>query len=566
MSTIPIHIHHETLRELERRMKEGGPWDQWPFFKMAVEVEEETKIGDFRELTSLKVLPHITLYPHQVKSIQKVLFEMHGRALLADEVGLGKTIEAGLILKEYLIRGLVKKALILVPSSLVLQWQRELSQKLLIPAVAQKKKYMWEKEAILIASLDTAKREPHRSIILQQKYDMLIIDEAHKLKNQKTVNYQFIKEVQKKFCLLLTATPIQNELSELYNLITLLKPGHLGSSEEFKAKYSEGKRESKNEKLLQIKLNRVMIRHRKVDSGIFLPKRNVITIPIQLTSEERVFYEEVTSFVREQYLKQGMRGTLPLITLQRELTSSKDAVYLSLVRMFDQLPPTSPIRERIGQLVELGKQVKTNSKAVKAVELIKQINDKVILFTQFRGTMNYLQHFLHQHGITSIPFRGGFGRNKKDWMRELFEKKAQVLVATEAGGEGINLQFCNQLINYDLPWNPMKIEQRIGRIHRLGQEREVTIYNFAAIGTIEESILHLLYEKISLFEMVIGQLETILERLPKGISLESHLIDIFMGSKSEKEIHVKLENVSDVLSTLQTIRDEEDKELKEVSK
>lgn len=565
MSTIPIHIHHETLRELERRMKEGGPWDQWPFFKMAVEVEEETKIGDFRELTSLKVLPHLTLYPHQVKSIQKVLFEMHGRALLADEVGLGKTIEAGLILKEYLIRGLVKKALILVPSSLVLQWQRELSQKLFIPAVAQKKEYMWEKEAILIASLDTAKREPHRSIILQQKYDMLIIDEAHKLKNQKTVNYQFVKEVQKKFCLLLTATPIQNELSELYNLITLLKPGHLGSSEEFKEKYSEGKRESKNEKLLQIKLNRVMIRHRKVDSGIILPKRNVITIPIQLTPEERIFYEEVTDFVREQYLKRGMRATLPLITLQRELTSSKDAVYLSLVRMFEQLPPTSPIRERIGQLVELGKQVKTNSKAMKVVELIKQINDKVILFTQFRGTMNYLQHFLHQHGITSIPFRGGFGRNKKDWMKELFEKRAQVLVATEAGGEGINLQFCNQLINYDLPWNPMKIEQRIGRIHRLGQERDVTIYNFTTIGTIEESILHLLYEKISLFEMVIGQLETILERLPKGISLESHLIDIFMGSKSEKEIHVKLANVSDVLTTLQTIRDEEDKELKEVS-
>src|SRR5690606_24787461 len=134
---------------------------------------------------------------------------------LADEVGLGKTIEAGLILKEYMIRGLVRKVLILVPASLVLQWVRELNQKLGIPAVAQKKTYMWETSDIIVASMDTAKRDPHREIVLNIDYDMLIIDEAHKLKNKNTANYKFANELRKKYCLLLTATPVQNDLKEL---------------------------------------------------------------------------------------------------------------------------------------------------------------------------------------------------------------------------------------------------------------------------------------------------------------------------------------------------------------
>src|SRR5690606_21949687 len=140
-------------------------------------------------------------------------------------LGLGKTIEAGMILKEYLIRGLVKRALILVPSSLVLQWTRELNQKFQIPAMAQKQSWMWEQYDILVASIDTAKREPHREKVLSQTYDLLIVDEAHKLKNRRTKNWQFVNEIRKKYCLLLTATPLQNQLDELFNLVTLLKPG-----------------------------------------------------------------------------------------------------------------------------------------------------------------------------------------------------------------------------------------------------------------------------------------------------------------------------------------------------
>src|SRR5690606_12809923 len=191
--------------------------------------------------------------------------------------------------------------------------------------------------------------------------------------------------------------------------------------------------------------------------------------------------------------------------------------------------------------------VRSNSKAEKALELIKNIDDKVIIFTEYRATQLYLQWFLKQNGITSVPFRGGFKRGKKDWMRELFQNHARVLIATEAGGEGINLQFCHHIINFDLPWNPMRLEQRIGRVHRLGQEQDVHIYNFATKDTVEEHILKLLYEKISLFEKVIGELDNILTKMDFG-NIEDHIQDIMLRSRSEGEMKIKMENLTSILS------------------
>jgi superfamily II DNA/RNA helicase len=158
----------------------------------------------------------------------------------------------------------------------------------------------------------------------------------------------------------------------------------------------------------------------------------------------------------------------------------------------------------------------------------------------------YLQWFLQQHGISSVPFRGGFKRGKKDWMKELFQNHAQVLIATEAGGEGINLQFCSHMINYDLPWNPMRLEQRIGRIHRLGQKNDVHIYNLATKHTVEEHILKLLYEKINLFERVIGELDEILTRINMK-NIDAHIQEIFAQSKSEGEIRIKMENLTSII-------------------
>ncbi|NRS47325.1 DEAD/DEAH box helicase [Brevibacillus sp. HB2.2] len=546
MPNVPISFDTSWVNSLTERMQEDGPWDKWELFKLSLEAEEAMAVRDFDQLQCLKYLPLLSPFPHQLETAKRVLLEMRGRAILADEVGLGKTIEAGLIMKEYMVRGLAKKILVLVPASLVIQWTKELHQKFGIAAVAQKKEYMWRQHEVVVASIDTAKRDPHRRHVLDIDYDMLIIDEAHKLKNKRTRNYQFVKEIRKKYCLLLTATPIQNEMDELYNLINLLKPGHLGHTSTFSTNYVEGKRQSKNSEKLREEIEKVMIRNKRSDGGIQFTSRRVQSIPIDLTPEETTLYEGVTRFVREQYqtgFGVGGFNSLALITLQREVCSSKEAAFMTLYNMHQRTGEDSPLRTQILELVEMIKQIETHSKAAKTVELIQQINDKVIIFTEYRATQNYLQKYLHDHGITSVPFRGGFKRSKKDWMTDLFQNRAQVLIATEAGGEGINLQFCNQVINYDMPWNPMRVEQRIGRVHRLGQKRDVHIYNLSTTGTIEEHILKLLYEKIDLFEMVIGELDDIVERLNLNHSLEDNLIQIIMDSRSSKEMALKLDNI-----------------------
>ncbi|MCM3586357.1 DEAD/DEAH box helicase [Mesobacillus maritimus] len=551
--TVQITFDSSWQDELLNRMDNDGPWGSWELYKLAIEVEKQTIIPEFEGLQAPKHLSQLTPLPHQLEVAKQVVENMNGKAILADEVGLGKTIEAGLILKEYMIRGLVKKALILVPASLVSQWVMELNSKFFIPAVAQRKSYVWESCDVVVSSIDTAKRNPHRDIIYEQNYDMVIIDEAHKLKNSKTKNYEFVQNLKKKFCLLLTATPIQNRVSEIFNLVSLLKPGHLGSESAFYGKYKKDARSIDDDEHLRELVNKVMIRNRREDTGIEWTKRHVETIPIEFTKEEQDLYNSIRTLTEDTHLPSA--SSFSIMTLQREACSSREAVYYTLKNMIKRQETPSAIFEgKIASIIKKVEAVTTNSKAAKTLELIQEIGDKVIIFTEYRATQLYLQWFLQQHGISSVPFRGGFKRGKKDWMRELFEKRAQVLIATEAGGEGINLQFCHHIINFDLPWNPMRLEQRIGRIHRLGQEKDVKIYNFAIKNTVEDHILKLLYEKINLFEKVIGDLDDILTRLDVG-KVEDHLVDIFSQSSSEGEIKIKMDNLTSMIQFAEEMRE-----------
>ena len=275
MVNVPIRFDRNWWQDFSHRVEHDGPWHSWELFQLAIEAEKHLCVPHFDELRCLSQLPTFEPLPHQIETARTVLNKLRGRAILADEVGLGKTIEAGLILKEYMLRGLVKSALILVPASLVSQWTKELNEKFAIPAVAQKKPWMWEQCDILVASIDTAKREPHRDIVLKRNYDLLIIDEAHKLKNRRTRNWQFANQLHKKYCLLLTATPVQNDLQELYNLVTLLKPGQLGGQQAFQSQYVVSKRQPKNEALLREEIRKVMIRNERKDSPIDFPKRHV---------------------------------------------------------------------------------------------------------------------------------------------------------------------------------------------------------------------------------------------------------------------------------------------------
>ncbi len=548
-NVFPLKFNLDWIIPLQDKLKQDGPWDKWSFYQLNYEKELLLANTEFNQLQALRFLPNLQPFPHQIETAQKVINEMHGRAILADEVGLGKTIEAGIIIKEYLVRGLAKKILILVPSSLIIQWTRELNQKFDIPAVAQKKEYMWNTYDILVSSIDTAKRSPHRDIILQNHYDLLIIDEAHKLKNKKTKNYEFVNQIKKKYILLLTATPIQNDMIEIFNLINLLKPGQLGDYQNYQKRYMKDKRTAKNSEILQEEIKEVLIRNKRADSSIEFTERYVEPIPIELTSAEKELYSNVTNFVKDRYrsLNANPKAALSLITLQREVCSSKDATFITLVNMFKKSSGDLALKDKILELVQIAKKVSIHSKAIKSLELIKKINDKVIIFTEYRATQEYLLQFFRDNGLIAVPYRGGFNRGKKDWMRELFSRKAQILVATEAGGEGINLQFANQVINYDLPWNPMRVEQRIGRVHRLGQTRDVYIYNFTTIGTIEEYIFKLLHQKIKLFENVIGNLDDILTKINTRKNLENDIMNLFVEASDEEDFTRKLENFTNTI-------------------
>lgn len=551
--SVQIEFNSSWQDDFLHRIENDGPWGNWELFKLAIGVEKHLVIPDFEGLQAPSHLPHLTPLPHQLETAKQVIENMNGKAILADEVGLGKTIEAGLILKEYMIRGLVKKVLILVPASLVTQWAIELNSKFFIPAITQRKSYVWDQCDVVVSSIDTAKRSPHREIIYEQNYDLIIIDEAHKLKNNKTKNYEFVQSLKKKFCLLLTATPIQNRIEEIFNLVSLLKPGHLGSETAFYEKYKRDSRFLNDDEHLKELVNKVMIRNRRVDTGIEWTKRQVETIPIEFTKQEKELYESINELKSESDWMQT--SAFSVMTLKREACSSREAVFYTLKNMLQKkVDPSRAFEEQIQDLIKKVEAVQKNSKAEKTLELIQKVNDKVIVFTEYRATQLYLQWFLKQHGISSVPFRGGFKRGKKDWMRELFQKHAQVLIATEAGGEGINLQFCNHIINFDLPWNPMRLEQRIGRIHRFGQEKDVMIYNFAIKNTIEEHILKLLYEKIELFEGVIGELDDILTKLEFG-NIEDHLIDIFGQSVSEGEMRVKMDNLTSMIDFAKSMKD-----------
>ncbi|WP_149454502.1 DEAD/DEAH box helicase [Pasteuria penetrans] len=532
MLPCPVFFERTWLSFFRKAREKPVSYEQW---SLAIEAAKYNCLPPFDELQAPAELPSLQPLPHQIAVARKVIHELHGRAILADEVGLGKTIEAGLILKEYWLRNQVKRALILTPSSLVLQWVKELTNRFQLPARAQKKNWMWETESLLVASLDTAKRPPHREIILSQKYDLLIVDEAHKLKNPRSQNWLFVNRMAKIYCLLLTATPLQNRLEELYNLARLLYPGRLGSIKEFSKHHACKQNEIDHVPELKEEISRMLVRTQRTQVQRYLPQiqRKVYCIPISLTKMERTLYDAVTQFVCDHYHQQKI-PLLQLIMLQKEICSGRDATLLGLTRYLKR----EPDHPEALSLLTLLRNVSHCSKADHAIQLIRGlVPEKVVIFTTFYATQAMLLRQLQTEKIPAVGFRGTFSRNKKDWMMEIFEKKVQVLVATEAGGEGINLQFCCHIINFDLPWNPMRLEQRIGRLHRIGQQRDVHVYHLLAQDTVENHIWELLEKKIGLFETLFGSIPTLLQAKGGEKKWEQQLLHCLVAHQEPQAFH-----------------------------
>ena len=549
-----ISYNNQNLEVLRKLVKsEFSPYNETSLIQKG---EELSAVMCNEELLSLKTTFGVNTYFHQTQTAKMVIENLNGRALLADEVGLGKTIEAGLILKEYLLRGMVKKVLILTPASLITQWQQELKTKFDLSFKNHLEISDWEDCDMVIASLDTAKSTKNQSSVQRIKYDLLIVDEAHKLKNKKTKNWKFVNAIQAKYLLMLTATPIQNDLIELFNLISILRPGHLSTMQKFKDEFlaERDKRMPKNSIKLRQMLSEIMIRHRRADTLIKFPQRYVHTHSIELNQDEAELYRELTEFIRKRYFTlpthKNPRGInrLTLILLQKLMGSSTQALAKALEKMIASNFYKDDFDQSLQRLLDMAKGVGQSKKTQVLMEIIKSIkDDKLIIFTQFRGTQDFLTSELRKLGYSVAVFNGQLSQAEKDKCIEDFRGEKQILISTESGGEGRNLQFCKMLVNYDLPWNPMRIEQRIGRIHRLGQTEDVHIINLSAKDTIESYVLELLDKKINLFRLIIGELEMILGNMHSKRTLEQIIIDIVTLSPNQEAIKRKFKTLGNKL-------------------
>ena len=566
---------------------------------------------------SLVSLAHarVDLKPHQVSVVHRVITSYPYRFLLADEVGLGKTIEAAMIVKELRARGLARRVLILVPPGLVLQWQFELKTKFNETFAVFGRNTLqylrskgignpWTDSDSVITSHSWASwSQERRDEIASVDWDLIIVDEAHHARRQRTGNrvnvtnlYRLVAdltsrpEFARRGVLFLTATPLQLQRHELFSLVEMLNPVLFSSEADFVNHVRElsglnrlvedltrdGLTSELTERAIPLvsdqqidlegmevgwlietlrarhRLSEILIRNRRSVIGGFQP-RKAFRWEVDITENELAVQKRMDSIISDGYKEAERTGRqfvgFLMVIWQKLMASSSRALLKSLEGRRDRLssgeitatlsvddaeeelsadreasditkslPPAS-VNEisRIDGVIELLKCIGVDSKASTFAEKLQEIfeadpESKIIVFTEFRETQDMLIELCAKHGWSAHSFHGQLDSQRKDNAIDSFRVGSgpQVLVSTEAGGEGRNFQFAHILVNYDLPWNPMRIEQRIGRIDRIGQEHPVTIFNFHVQGTIEGRILDVLERRIHLFEESIGGLDPIL--------------------------------------------------------
>jgi SNF2 family DNA or RNA helicase len=544
----------EARAQLERLLTAEPCTEDW--FRLRRTTEEVALTPGLDRLIALDQ-NRIQELPHQIEVAMRVLRPpMRGRAVLADEVGLGKTIEAGLILKELSVRGLARRVLVIAPASLVGQWQAELQTKFFEPFATPTHAGEWKRTTRGIISYHRALNSKHRHEIMKHAWDLVIVDEAHKIKNEKSASYKLVRDIDRNFLLLLTATPLQNNLRELYNLITLLRPGQLGTWSDFRRRFlvrGDPRRAKDPEELRELNAS-VMVRTRRssVAHEINLPPRRPLHPHITLSPAELELYNLTVGFVRSLYhdgfltdagddnLRRRRTGRgiffLELMRLCQRLTSSSHALAASLRSLAAGDLVAPEYRRHARALADHADVVDTHCKLAALERIIADNDDQLIVFSEHIPTLKLIHHRVRDLGRPAIVFQGGLGLSERIERLARFQREQHgVFIATRSGTEGLNLQFCNRLINYELPWNPMVVEQRIGRIHRIGQTRESHIINFAAAGTIESHILAILDQKIQLFRLVVGELDVILGEYGGGEKLEKSISEAFLAAGSDAE-------------------------------
>ena len=481
----------------------------------------------------------VVLYPFQRKAVEFVL-RNDGRACLFDEMGLGKTISATTALLELVKLGKARRALIVAPNAVVDQWREELTEKFnLQPTIVSSKWSFRERaeryfEPLVVVNYELLRTDA--DLILRRGYDTLILDEVTRVKNLDTQTSEAVKKLIVRNVIALTGTPLENHLGELYNIVNIVRPGFFGRyHEDFLSQFTlkvsgQGWQSSRpiiNPEMLPLlrkQLRTVSIRRTKAQVLRQLPSLTMQYVYTEPARNQRTIYEILEESLSETVLEEYAFSTsnqegpnpftsnrLRLYTLLREACAdiSMIAGYLRRKQREDsrdaQLLRQSPIFRRLLHTVE--KLEPENAKLVELKELVDDLTEqshKIVIFSQFIPVVNLIQEELDGKGIHTLVYHGQLSRDERIINLRRFTEQSDfsVLASTDAGQFGLNLQAADVVVNYDLPWNPARLLQRIARLHRIGQTNKVLAVNFVVKGTIEEHVRDVLERKRDLFRKV----------------------------------------------------------------
>lgn len=571
----------------------------------------------------------VDLNPHQVDAaLFAVRSPLSRGVILADEVGLGKTIEAGIVLSQRWAERR-RRILLILPATLRKQWQQEMDEKFSLPTcILESKSYNDLKRAgntkpfeqndkVVICSYNFASVKADD--IKRVKWDLVVIDEAHRLRNVYKSSNKTAKSVSESVAhspkLLLTATPLQNSLLELYGLVSVIDGYVFGDLSSFRMQFMRGNDESARNLALRERIKPLCIRtlRKQVLEYIRFTQRIPFTEKFVPTDAEQLLYEEVSAYLQKDILLAlpSSQRKLMTLVLRKLLASSTFAIagtLLSLVKRLEnmreaQIPLDEDDYDAILELEEewddednsdanlnpdlykneleelrryaaLAESISHNAKGEKLLSGLKTAMDKAcslgasrkaVVFTESRRTQQYLYELLSQNGYkdqivlingpnTDPESRATYDRWKqrhagsdhlsgsrtadtKAALVEEFRDFATILIATESAAEGVNLQFCSLVVNYDLPWNPQRIEQRIGRCHRYGQNHDVVVLNFLNVkNAADQRVFELLSEKFKLFDGVFGASDEVLGAIESGVDFEKRIAQVYQECRTVEEI------------------------------
>jgi superfamily II DNA or RNA helicase len=512
-------------------------------------------------------LPNVEPFAHQVDDAILFFRRLAPRGLVADDVGLGKTVTAGLVARELLERGRIESLLVVCPKSLVEQWQEELDSKFGIKAVLAvgAEFSRLDRHQYWITSYHTARSRI--DAIRARKFDLLILDEAHALRNlyggqappQVAKAFeQLMRDDSVRYCLMLTATPIQNRLWDMFSLLEVLRapqPNPLGTPDIFRSRYiadaaARRLRPDAQEEFRR-KIAEAAIRTRRADTKLLFPEREVRTERLRPLPEELRYIEAALEAILEF-------PKLVQITHARTLMSSPWAAAAAFEAEAGKSGIDVKRRERLLALSRQGRAITTSAKIDAVLKLARastreSVPGRLIVFTQRVESLRQLEASLKTAGFGAHVgvMQGGQPqanlRAIRDFMAE--PPARPILLSTDTGAVGLNLQAGNIVVNYDLPWNPMLIEQRIGRIQRLGQKaRKVVVHNLVLTGTIEDVVVHRLMEKLELFQQAIGEMEELLELCgydEEHRSLDQVIMDLIRKAAERKDIEEDLRRMEE---------------------